>query len=173
MLFTQLLMFYLGHWYGDIVRLRTIHNDFDLWVIECAPMPSSWPVVSCNVQLSIAVQTRKNPSILLPVVVGSDDDYCARAARLVVTKQRFKGGNKRRVDDKYDRKNLNEFQRFSRSVCVLGRTGRPILTRRHPLFAAPSPIQLLTKLVQDTTQHTPPLGILTPLCAVRSTLHLQ
>ena len=71
---TQLFMFDLGHWYGDIVRLRTIHNDFDLWVIECTSMPRSWPVVSCNVQLSIAVQTRKNPSILLPVVVGSDDD---------------------------------------------------------------------------------------------------
>ena len=116
MLFTQLLMFYLGHWYGDIVRLRTIHNDFDLWVIECAPMPSSWPVVSCNVQLSIAVQTRKNPSILLPVVVGSDDDYCARAARLVVTKQRFKGGNKRRINDEYDRNDFNQFQRFF-SLC--------------------------------------------------------
>ena len=65
---------------------------------------------------------------------------------------------------------LTSFNAFSRSVRVLCRTGRSILTRRHPLFAAPSPIQLLTKIVQDTTQHRPPLGILTPLCAVRSTL---
>ena len=135
---TQLLMLDLRHWYGDIVRLRTIHNDFDLWVIECPSMPRSRPVVSCNVQLPVAVQTRKNPSILLPVVVGSDDDNGAWTARLVVTEQRLKGRNKRRVDDEYDRKNLNEFQRFSRSVRVLCRTGRCILTRRQRFFAAPA-----------------------------------
>ena len=113
---TQLLMFDLGHWYSDIVHLRTIHNDFDFWVIECTSMPRSWPVVSCNVQLSIAFQTRKNPSILLSVVVGSDDDNRAWTARLVVTKQRFKGGNKRRINDEYDRNDFNQFQRFL-SLC--------------------------------------------------------
>ena len=113
---TQLLMFDLGHGYSDIVRLRTIHNDFDFWLIECTSMPRSWPVVSCNVQLSIAFQTRKNPSVLLSVVVGSDDDNRAWTARLVVTKQQFKGGNKRRINDEYDRNDFNQFQRFL-SLC--------------------------------------------------------
>jgi len=75
MCLTQLLVFDLRHGYRNIVCLRPIHNDFNLWIIECPSVPSSGPVVSCNVQLSITVQTRKNPSILLPVVVGSDDDY--------------------------------------------------------------------------------------------------
>ena len=153
MLFTQLLMFYLGHWYGDIVRLRTIHNDFDLWVIECAPMPSSWPVVSCNVQLSIAVQTRKNPSILVPVVVGSDDDYCARAARLVVTKQRFKGGNKRRINDEYDRNDFNQFQ------LIFSLSSRPLSDWSTHTNASPSVVRgtlinpVPNGLAQDATQH--------------------
>ena len=50
---------------------------------------------------------------------------------------------------------LTSFNVFYRSVRVLCRTGRSILTRWHPLFAAPSLIQLLTKLVQDTTQVSP------------------
>ena len=66
---TQLLVFNLRHGYGDIACLRAIYNDFDLWIIQCPSVPSSGPVVSCDVQLSITVQTRKNPSILLPIVV--------------------------------------------------------------------------------------------------------
>ena len=163
MCLTQLLVFDFRHWYSDIVRLRTIHNDFDLWIIECPSMPRSRPVVSCDIQLPITVQTRKNPSILFPVVVGSDDDYGAWTTRLVISEQRLERGNKRRIDDKYDRKDLNEFQRFSRSVRVLCRTGRCILTCRHRLFAAPASIRSQTSWRNALLDIGPPLGICAPV----------
>ena len=173
MCLTQLLVFDLRHWYRNIVCLRTIHNGFDLWIIECPSMPCSWPVVSCDVQLSITVQTRKNPSILLPVVVGSDDDYRAWTARLVVPKQRLKRGNKRHVYDEYDRDDLNEFQCFSRSVRVLYWTGRSILTCRRQLFAAPASIQSRTSWRNVVLNIGLPLGIVAPLWAVPSSFCMR